>query len=65
VIGLNMLRLWDSKDSLDEFIEPLSKWLNDGSLRPVVAARFPLADGPAAHRYVHARENIGKVVLEL
>jgi NADPH:quinone reductase-like Zn-dependent oxidoreductase len=65
VIGLNMLTLWDAKQSLDEFIDPISDWLASGSLRPVVAARFPLVEGAEAHRYVHARENIGKVVLEV
>jgi NADPH:quinone reductase-like Zn-dependent oxidoreductase len=64
VIGLNMLALWDSKQSLDEYIEPLSGWLEQGDIRPVVAQRFALEDGPAAHRYLHERRNIGKVVLE-
>jgi NADPH:quinone reductase-like Zn-dependent oxidoreductase len=65
VIGLNMLTLWDAKQSLDELIDPLRAWIDDGSLRPVVAAEFRLDDGAAAHRYVHERSNIGKVVLTL
>jgi NADPH:quinone reductase-like Zn-dependent oxidoreductase len=65
VIGLNMLTLWDSKHSLDEYIEPLSGWLEQGDIRPVVAHSFALEDGPAAHRYLHERRNVGKVVLEL
>jgi NADPH:quinone reductase-like Zn-dependent oxidoreductase len=64
VIGLNMLVLWDSKRSLDEYIEPLSGWLEQGDIRPVVAEVFPLAQGAAAHRYLHERRNVGKVVLE-
>jgi NADPH:quinone reductase-like Zn-dependent oxidoreductase len=64
VIGLNMLALWDSKQSLDEYIEPLSGWLEQGDIRPVVARSFPLEQGPAAHRYLHERRNVGKVVLE-
>jgi NADPH:quinone reductase-like Zn-dependent oxidoreductase len=64
VIGLNMLVLWDSKQSLDEFTEPLSGWLEQGDIRPVVAKTFPLAEGPAAHRFLHERRNIGKVILE-
>src|SRR5215203_5037759 len=63
VIGLNMLALWDSKRSLDEYIEPLSGWLEQGDIRPVVAQTFALEDGPAAHRYLHERRNVGKVVL--
>ena len=65
VIGLNMLTLWDAKQSLDELIDPLRAWIDDGSLRPVVAREFRLDDGAAAHRYVHERSNIGKVVLTL
>ncbi len=64
VIGLNMLGLWDAKHSLDEYIAPLAAWVERGSIHPVVAATFPLEQGPEAHRYLHARENIGKVVLE-
>jgi NADPH:quinone reductase-like Zn-dependent oxidoreductase len=65
VIGLNMLTLWDERQSLDELIEPLRDWIADGSLRPVVAQEFRLDDGAAAHRYLHERSNVGKVVLTL
>lgn len=64
VLGLNMLALWDSKQSLDEYIEPLSGWLEQGDIRPVVAKTFPLEEGAAAHRYLHERRNVGKVILE-
>jgi NADPH:quinone reductase-like Zn-dependent oxidoreductase len=63
VIGLNMLALWDAKRSLGEHIEPLSEWVARETIRPVVAKEFPLEEGPAAHRYVHERRNVGKVVL--
>jgi NADPH:quinone reductase-like Zn-dependent oxidoreductase len=65
VIGLNMLTLWDARQSLDELIDPLRAWIDEGSLRPVVAKEFRLDDGAAAHRYVHERSNVGKVVLTL
>jgi NADPH:quinone reductase-like Zn-dependent oxidoreductase len=64
-IGLNMLKLWDEKGSLDEYIRPLSDWLEQGAIRPVVAKAFPLEQGPDAHRYIHERRNVGKVVLTL
>ena len=63
VIGLNMLKLWDAKGSLDEFMEPLTEWVEDGRLRPVVAETFPLEQGADAHRFIIERRNIGKVVL--
>ena len=63
VIGLNMLTLWDAKGSLDEYIEPLSEWIEAGAIRPVVAEAFPLEQGPEAHRFIQERKNVGKVVL--
>ncbi|HWH46005.1 MAG TPA: medium chain dehydrogenase/reductase family protein [Thermoleophilaceae bacterium] len=65
VIGLNMLKLWDSKGSLDEFIEPLAAWVGEGRVRPIVAQAFPLEQGPDAHRFLQERKNVGKVVLTL
>ena len=63
VIGLNMLRLWDDRGSLDEFTEPLEQWVDQGLLRPVVAETFPLERVADAHRYMGERKNVGKVVL--
>ena len=63
VIGLNMLRLWDARGSLDEFVEPLSQWAAQGLIRPVVAASFPLESAAEAHRMLQDRKNVGKVVL--
>ena len=63
VIGLNMLALWDAKQTLDEYIAPLTDWVEQGRVRPVVAKEFPLEEGPEAHRYIHERRNVGKVVL--
>lgn len=34
-----------------------------GELRTVVDKTFPLAEAPAAHRYLAERRNLGKVVL--
>lgn len=62
-IGLNMLTLWDAKGSLDEYIVPLSGWIAEGKLRPVVAEAFPIERGPDAHRFILERRNVGKVVL--
>jgi NADPH:quinone reductase-like Zn-dependent oxidoreductase len=65
VIGLNMLALLDAKGTLEEYVEPLRKWMEAGSIEPVVAEAFPLGRGAEAHRYLHERKNIGKVVLTL
>jgi NADPH:quinone reductase-like Zn-dependent oxidoreductase len=65
VIGLNMLTIWDTKGSLDEFIGPLRGLMAEGVIDPVVAEAFPLERAADAHRYLGARKNIGKVVLTL
>jgi NADPH:quinone reductase-like Zn-dependent oxidoreductase len=65
VIGLNMLRLWDARGSLDAFVEPLEQWVDQGLLRPVVAEAFPLERVAEAHRYMGERRNVGKVILTL
>ncbi|MGO9508872.1 MAG: synaptic vesicle VAT-1 family membrane protein [Mycobacterium sp.] len=63
VIGLNMLRLWDDRGTLETWITPLTTALNDGTISPIVHAAVPFAEAPEAHRILAARENIGKVVL--
>lgn len=65
VLGLNMLRLWDAKGSLEEWIDPLAAWLAEGKLRPVVSEAVPLERGADAHRILQERRNVGKVVLTL
>lgn len=63
VIGLNMLRLWDDRGTLEPWITPLSESLANGTAAPLVHAAVPFAEAPEAHRILAARENIGKVVL--
>jgi NADPH:quinone reductase-like Zn-dependent oxidoreductase len=63
VIGLNMLRLWDSYGTLQPFISPLRELLDDGTVAPVVAGEFPFDRAAEAHRFLAERRNVGKVVL--
>ncbi|WAJ42756.1 zinc-binding dehydrogenase [Mycobacterium sp. Aquia_216] len=63
VIGLNMLRLWDDRGTLETWITPLTQALRDGTIAPIVHAAVPFDEAAAAHRILAARENIGKVVL--
>ncbi|UXA04703.1 medium chain dehydrogenase/reductase family protein [Mycobacterium sp. SMC-2] len=63
VIGLNMLRLWDDRGTLEPWIAPLTKALEDGTIAPVVHAAVPFDEAPEAHRILAARENVGKVIL--
>jgi NADPH:quinone reductase-like Zn-dependent oxidoreductase len=63
VIGLNMLRLWDDRGTLEPWIGPLSEGLADGTVDPVVHAALPFDQAAEAHRIIARRENVGKVVL--
>jgi NADPH:quinone reductase-like Zn-dependent oxidoreductase len=63
VIGLNMLRLWDDRKTLDPWIDPLRALMEDGTIEPVVAEAFPFDRAPDAHRMIAERRNVGKVVL--
>jgi NADPH:quinone reductase-like Zn-dependent oxidoreductase len=65
VLGLNMLRWWDERGSLEEFTKPLMELAEQGTIDPVVAKAFPLERAPEAHRFIQERRNIGKVVLTL
>jgi NADPH:quinone reductase-like Zn-dependent oxidoreductase len=63
VFGLNMLHWWDREGSLDRVVDPLVADLESGRIEPVVAASFPFDRAADAHRFIHERKNVGKVVL--
>lgn len=63
VYGLNMLSWWDTEKSLTRVVGPLEEDLAAGKLEPVVAEAFPFDRAPEAHRFIHDRKNVGKVVL--
>jgi synaptic vesicle membrane protein VAT-1 len=63
VYGLNMLTWWDREGSLDRVIGPLTQDLASGTIKPVVAEAFPFERAGEAHRFIHDRKNVGKVVL--
>ncbi|MGH2864590.1 MAG: zinc-binding dehydrogenase, partial [Solirubrobacteraceae bacterium] len=64
VIGLNMLRLWSDRGTLEPWIGPLSRMLADGTVKPVLAEAFSFEQAGAAQRMITERRNVGKVVLE-
>jgi NADPH:quinone reductase-like Zn-dependent oxidoreductase len=63
VMGLNLLKWWDARGSLEDVTGPLVELVQRGVVRPVVAATFPFSQAPSAHRYIQERKNVGKVVL--
>jgi NADPH:quinone reductase-like Zn-dependent oxidoreductase len=63
VFGLNLGHLWDERRQLQPLMDLLLTELSANRLEPIVAKTFPLERVADAHRYIHSRSNIGKVVL--
>jgi NADPH:quinone reductase-like Zn-dependent oxidoreductase len=65
VAGVNLGHLWDAEQVVRPQLEALLGYARDGRIRPRVDRAFPLEQAAAAHRYIHERRNVGKVVLTL
>jgi NADPH:quinone reductase-like Zn-dependent oxidoreductase len=63
VAGVNLGHLWSLERILMPQLEALLRYTALGQIRPRVDRSFPLDEAAAAHRYIHERRNIGKVVL--
>jgi NADPH:quinone reductase-like Zn-dependent oxidoreductase len=63
VFGLNMLSWWKTEGDIKRAIDPLAADLESGALEPLVAETFPFERAAEAHRFIHERRNVGKVVL--
>jgi NADPH:quinone reductase-like Zn-dependent oxidoreductase len=63
VFGLNLAHLWQEREQLLAAMDMLLKEFDAGRLRPILARTFPLDRAADAHRFIHSRANIGKVVL--
>ena len=63
--GIQLLHMGAKEHVLQEGLREIYAAMSRGELRPVVDRTFPLTrDGAvAAHRYVHGRQNLGKVAL--
>jgi NADPH2:quinone reductase len=46
-------------------VQELAQMFAAGTIRPYIGARFPLAETPAALRYVAERKVLGKVVIDV
>jgi NADPH2:quinone reductase len=55
----------DHPDEAVRDMAELSQMFADGRIRPYIGARFPLAEAPAALRYVAERKVLGKVVIDV
>ncbi len=63
VFGLNMLSWWKTEGSIRRAMDPLAEDLAAGKLEPIVSESFPFERAADAHRFIHDRRNVGKVVL--
>jgi len=63
VIGVNIGQLWDEFAILRSQLETLVTYAGDEQIQPVIDSVFSFDDAPAAHRRLHTRQNIGKVLL--
>ncbi|MBI4617404.1 MAG: zinc-binding dehydrogenase [Planctomycetes bacterium] len=62
VTGVNLGHLWSETELLGREMAALLALHSEGKIRPRVDKVFPLAEGPAAHRYIQERKNVGKVL---
>ncbi|HUJ30438.1 MAG TPA: zinc-binding dehydrogenase [Candidatus Acidoferrum sp.] len=64
VIGVSMGAVLQSRGAVARTeLDELFKMYGEGKIKPVIGKTFPLAEAAAAHRYIHERKNIGKVLL--
>lgn len=61
--GVNLGHLWSEQALLAPQVEALLRYARDGKISPRVDRTFPFARAAEAHRYIHERRNIGKVLL--
>src|SRR5690242_2542559 len=63
VAGVNLGHLWGDAGILEPQMQALLGFARQGRIKPRVDRTFPMDEAAAAHRYLHERRNIGKVVL--
>jgi NADPH:quinone reductase-like Zn-dependent oxidoreductase len=63
VFGLNLGHMWHEPEKVAEWVQAIMQGINEGWIQPHVDKAFPFDQAGAAHAYMEARKNIGKVVL--
>jgi NADPH:quinone reductase-like Zn-dependent oxidoreductase len=63
VAGVNIGHLWNRVDMLTGEIDALLALYRDNKIKPTIDHVFKFADVVEAHRRMHQRKNIGKIVL--
>ena len=63
VIGVSLGNLRPRAAVLRGELEDIFSMYSAGQIKPAIGKTFPLTEAATAHRYIHDRKNIGKVVL--
>ena len=63
VIGVHLGHMPDRIGLMQAQLGEIFRMYAAGQIKPVIGKTFPLNEAAAAHRYIHNRQNIGKVVL--
>jgi len=64
VSGVNVGHLWGEAELMLATLDALLVLWRQGKVRSHIDQVFPLAEGPAAHRRMHARKNVGKILFD-
>jgi len=65
VIGVHLGRMQGREALLKKEMDEIFGMYRAGEVKPVVGKIFPLEKAADAHRFIHARQNIGKVLLSI
>ncbi len=63
VLGFNLSFLFDRSELLQQAMNQLLGWLEDGALRAPPTTAFPFAEVAEAHRALESGQTVGKLVL--
>jgi NADPH:quinone reductase-like Zn-dependent oxidoreductase len=63
VRGYDLFEIAANPQRFARAIADISEGLSDGSLKPIIARRFPFDDFVEAHRYLESNQQFGKVVV--
>jgi NADPH:quinone reductase-like Zn-dependent oxidoreductase len=64
VSGVNVGRLWGETAMVRATLDALLGLWREGKVSSRIDRVFPLAEGPAAHRRMHERKNVGKILFD-
>jgi NADPH:quinone reductase-like Zn-dependent oxidoreductase len=64
VSGVNLYHLWGEHALMRQTLESLLALWREGKVRSHIDSVFPLAEGAAAHRRMHERKNVGKILFD-